>query len=603
MERWLPLALRRPTLGRVLLTVLALAALSQLAVGGWLYGRLQRQLETDLARRLQHVSALMAYSVDVPLVTQFGPGDERLAAYGLVRDRLAGQAAAAGASRAYVFDAESRTLVDTDPSQAPGSVQHRLLGRRGERTAAFAGRPAATRLYRDDGGEWRLSAFTPLRDREGRVVAVAGVDAPPSFFAALAALRREMLALGVVGLALAAIAGTVAVRQVERRLARLASTAARAARSDPRVSALPRADDVIAGLGRDLEALVGAIAAAREYQQAVLGSLDVGLLTCGADGILTLANERAHELLAAGEGSLVGRDVGEVLAAEPALLALVRSAAEDASARRAELPFAGGPAAGGRLLAASASHLLEQGRPSGLVVSLLDVTDLRRAEQRARENERLAALGGMAGGLLHELGNPLAALTMYLDLLRPLTPEGEARDLAERALREDARLREFLEDFRVFAGLSPLRLERVELAAVVSRALEPLASPAAVRWRVETSGTARGDGRLLAHALRNLLRNALEAGASRISVCAKARESEASLVVSDDGTGLAEAERALEPFHTTKPHGSGLGLVIVRRVMELHGGRVEALSGEVKGARFALVWPAGGTEGGNWRAS
>ncbi len=603
MERWLPLALRRPTLGRVLLTVLALAALSQLAVGAWLYVRLQRQLETDLASRLEHVSALMANLVDAPLVTQFGPGDERLAAYALVRDRLAAQAAAAGASRAYVFDADSRTLVDTDTSQLPGSVRHRLLGQRAERAAALAGQPAVTRLYQDEGGEWRLSAFTPLRDREGRVVAVAGVDAPPSFFAALAALRREMLALGVFGLALAAVAGTIVVRQVERRLARLAGSAARAARSDPRVSALPRADDVIAALGRDLDSLVAAIGSAREYQQAVLGSLDVGLLTCDADGLLTLSNERARELLAAGEGSLVGRSIGDVLAAEPALLALVRAAAEGESIGRAELPFAGGPAAGGRLLAASVSPLLEEGRPSGLVVSLLDVTDLRRAEQRARENERLAALGGMAGGLLHELGNPLAALTMYLDLLRPLTPEGEARDLADRALREDARLREFLEDFRVFAGLSPLRLERLELAAVVSRALEPLPSPAAVKWRVQTSGGARGDARLLAHALRNLLRNALEAGATRVSVSANACKGEARLLVSDDGPGLAEAARALEPFHTTKPHGSGLGLVIVRRVMELHGGRVELLSGEAEGARFALVWPCGETEEASWRAS
>ena len=73
--------------------------------------------------------------------------------------------------------------------------------------------------------------------------------------------------------------------------------------------------------------------------------------------------------------------------------------------------------------------------------------------------------------------------------------------------------------------------------------------------------------------------------------------------MSDDGPGLGELERRLEPFHTTKPHGSGLGLVIVRRVMELHGGRVELLPGSGAGACFALRWPAGETEDGTWRAS
>ncbi|MET0554341.1 MAG: sensor histidine kinase, partial [Vicinamibacteria bacterium] len=231
-----------------------------------------------------------------------------------------------------------------------------------------------------------------------------------------------------------------------------------------------------------------------------------------------------------------------------------------------------------------------------------------RAERRSRENERLAALGGMAGGLLHELGNPLAALTMYLDLLRPLAPAGEGSDLLDRARREDQRVQEFLEDFRVFAGLGRLRVEEVDLAALVEAAAEPLAWPPEIERRVEGAGIAAVDPRLLAHAVRNLLRNAAEAmpAGGRVRVGIAVDEAEARLSVADDGPGLdaAALDRALDPFHTTKPHGTGLGLLIARRVAELHGGALEAESRPGAGARFTLRWrPAAAGEAKPWPAS
>jgi signal transduction histidine kinase len=574
--------------------VLSLTALSQLAVGLLLYRRLESQLEADLARRLVHVSTLLGYSVDAALVVQFREGDEGLPAYQLVRRRLSAQAEAAGVSRAYVFDARSQTLVDTE-DQRPGRVRHRLLAHRAELAQAFAGNAVATRLYADEEDRLRLSAFAPLRDRDRRVTAVVGVDAPPAFFAALAAVRREMALLGLAGIGLVALAGTLIVRQVGARLGRLREMVTGAKGGDPRPAGQPHGADQIGALGRDLEQLVGAMVASREYQAAVLGSVDVGLLTCGADDRVTLANARLHQLLALGDDALIGRAVQDLLAGEPALAVFARAAAHAEAPLRAELPLRGGPVAGGRLLAASASRLVEGGRPSGLVLSLLDVTELRQAERRARENERLAALGGMAGGLLHELGNPLAALTMYLDLLSPLTPAGEPRELLDRAIREDARLREFLEDFRVFAGLAALRVETVELLQLVQLAAEPLAWPPEIARAVRASGSARGDRRLLAHAVRNLLRNALEAlprgGCVRLALACEGGE--ARVVVSDDGPGLTseQLEKILEPFHTTKPHGSGLGLLIARRVAELHGGRLEAGAAAGSGATFTLRWP------------
>ncbi|MET0555415.1 MAG: PAS domain-containing protein, partial [Vicinamibacteria bacterium] len=404
---------RRATLRHLLFVVLALTAASQAAVGLLLYRRVQSQLEADLARRLEHVATLLALSIDAPLVAQFREGDESLPAYEVVRKRLAAQAAAAGVTRAYAIDADLRTLVGTDEGDAPGRTRHALLAHRAELARARGGEPAATRLYADDAGALRLSALAPLRDRTGAVVALVGVDAPPAFFAALGVVRREMLVLGLSALGVVALASLLVLRQVDARLARLRRVAAGAAEGGGGTAA-DHAGDAIGALGRDLDALIAAIVESRDAQQAVLGSVDVALLTCDRDGRVALANPAAAALFG---GDVVGRPLTDLLDGEPALSAFARP---EAAADGGEVAFRGGLAGGGRILAVRRSPLVAAGRPAGFVLSLLDVTAHRRAERRSRENERLAALGGMAGGLLHELGNPLAALTMYLDLLRPL---------------------------------------------------------------------------------------------------------------------------------------------------------------------------------------
>jgi PAS domain S-box-containing protein len=585
----MPGLLRRATLRHLLFVVLALTALSQAAVGLLLYRRLQAQLEADLARRLVHVATLLALSIDAPLVAQFREGDESLPAYDVVRRRLAAQAAAAGVTRAYAVDGDDRTLVGTGDGEAPGRVRHALLAHRADLSRARGGEPVATRLYADDAGALRLSAFAPVRDRSGAVVALVGVDAPPAFFAALDVVRREMLVLAFAALGVVALASLLVLRQVDARLARLRRAAAGAAYGE--APADPAGGDAIGALGRDLDALIASIVESRDAQQAVLGSVDVALLTCDREGRVALANPAAAALFGGAPDALLGRSLADLLADEPSLSAFARS---EEAADGGEVGFRGGLAGGGRVLAVRRSPLLAAGRPAGFVLSLLDVTGQRRAERRSRENERLAALGGMAGGLLHELGNPLAALTMYLDLLRPLAPAGEGAELLERARREDLRVQEFLEDFRVFAGLGRLRVERVDLAALVEAAAEPLAWPPELGRTVEGGGTAVVDPRLLAHAVRNLLRNAAEAmpGGGRIRVEIAVVDEEARLAVADDGPGLdaAALDRALDPFHTTKPHGTGLGLLIARRVAELHGGSLEAESRPGAGARFTLRW-------------
>jgi PAS domain S-box-containing protein len=532
-------------------------------------------------------------------VTQFREGDEQLPAYQLVAARFVALSRAAGVERAYVVGERLETLVDSSPGASVGRVRYALLANRAEVAAARDGQAAPTRIYQDEEGRLRLSALAPLRAGDGRVVALAGVDATPEFFASLRSLRQQMAILGLVSVFAAGAGGLLLVGQVSRRLERLRETISHVSRGDfaQRVG-LTTADE-IGALGRDLDGMILSLVETRDYYESVLRSADVGLLSADRNGRVIGANPRAVEVLAPPGTELVGRPLAEVLRHEPRLLELASSLlGGEVGPSAAELPLRGGPAAGGRIVAAVATRLLQLGEWTGLILSLSDITELRALERRIQRNERLAGLGSMAAGLLHELRNPLASLTIYLDLLRPLASAGEGQDILDRAIFEAARLDHFLQDFQVFAGLRPLRREWVEATDMIHEATEGLAAPAGVRIvrDLDDSIALYVDRGLMAHAVRNLIVNALEAVAPEGLVRIELQREDPSVVlrVADDGPGVPEeqVERIFDPLFTTKPAGTGLGLTIVERVAEAHGASLEVRNTTPAGVSFSIRWPA-----------
>jgi two-component system sensor histidine kinase AtoS len=590
---------RRPAFAPLLLMVLLLMTLSELALGIATYRRLRGELEADLAKRLIHVAQLLAIGTDVRLVSQFQEGDEGLLAYKLVASRFVAFAHAAGVERAYVVDDRLQTLVDSSPNASVGRLRYALLANRTEIVDARSGEATATRIYRDEEGRLRLSALVPLRVAGGRVAALAGVDATPEFFTSLDALRQQMVILGIASLLTAGVAGVLLVRQVSRRLQRLREVVSRVSRGDFAERVGLKGGDEIGALGQDLDSMVASVVATREYYESVLRSVDVGLLSTDQQGEVIGANRRAAQLLSDESAELVGKPLAEVLRNEPALFQFVLTLLQGKPGpSAAEVPLRGGLASGGRLVAAVASRLGHPGEWSGIILSLSDITDLRTLERKVQRNERLAGLGSMAAGLLHEIRNPLASMTIYLDLLRPLAASGEGQDLLDRAIAEAGRLDRFLHDFQIFAGLRPLRRDWVDVREVMEDATEGLTVPAGVQILRDfgEKTVLYMDRSLLAHALRNLVANALEAvgptGLITIAVC---HEHEAVVLrVADDGPGVPEdrIERIFDPLFTTKPSGTGLGLTIVQRVAEAHGAALEVRNDQGRGASFSVRWPA-----------
>jgi two-component system sensor histidine kinase PilS (NtrC family) len=259
-----------------------------------------------------------------------------------------------------------------------------------------------------------------------------------------------------------------------------------------------------------------------------------------------------------------------------------------------------------RLLGMSASRLRgEHGAAPGAIVIFQDLTRIADMEEQLRRSERLGAVGQLAAGLAHEIRNPLASLSGAVELLSAdLRAEDDgSRRLAEIVRCETARLNRLVTDFLTYARPGPGELERVELAGLF-RELEELwrsGEQGNVALRMETpSGIAvRANPDQLRQVLWNLLRNAAEAepvdAGVRVSAEPVGVDGErVEICVEDRGSGIPadELERVFEPFYTTKPKGTGLGLATVHRIIEAHGGSLAIDSVPGRGTRVRFRLPA-----------
>lgn len=222
----------------------------------------------------------------------------------------------------------------------------------------------------------------------------------------------------------------------------------------------------------------------------------------------------------------------------------------------------------------------------------IDLTEVREAEQRARNAERLAAVGTMAAGLAHEIRNPLNAASLHVTLLerslKGFSNNGVATDAAAVLKAELKRLSSLVVEFLDFARPKPLQpttLDACELTASVIELLRPDAEVVKVSLRFERPAREvwiLADGERMRQVLINLVRNAVEAAStcSDAVVILRTRRvgAFAEIDVEDNGPGVPKSTPIFDAFFTTKEQGTGLGLSIVHRIIDDHGGTIDVRS-------------------------
>ena len=262
-----------------------------------------------------------------------------------------------------------------------------------------------------------------------------------------------------------------------------------------------------------------------------------------------------------------------------------------------------------------------KGQHATAIVAFKDITQIKRAEEQLKEyakqledtiaelrdtreqlvrSEKLAVLGQLAGGVAHELRNPLAVMSNAIYYLRSIITDADetTREYLEMISSEVGNAEGIVSDLLDFSRTRSLEREEVTASELVARVLEKRPSPEKVKV---TTGIPPElppvfvDPRQTGQVLGNLIANAYHAMAEggNLTISAQAEKEKVSLFITDTGCGISKEnmQKIFEPLFTTRARGIGLGLAVVKNLVEVNGGSIEVESEEGKGSTFTVALP------------
>jgi len=343
---------------------------------------------------------------------------------------------------------------------------------------------------------------------------------------------------------------------------------------------------------------------AARYTDSILRCLRSGVIVTDNDGIVRQVNESACELLGMAEGDLTGKRFAAIETFAPLWRVMEETQRSGIPCERQEVVVT---VAGTHVPIGISTSLLRdhENHVRGVVANFRNLSVIKKLSEQVRMSQHLAALGEMAAGIAHEVRNPLNSIRGFAQLLgesirelRDSQKAAAAANYVDIIISEVDRMNQLVQDLLDFSRqreLTMMETDAARLVADVLREMDPELSGAGVTVESKLEPNlppVMANAAKLKQVLVNLLKNALQAmtppvappeRARRLTVSVRPLE-EAGHVhalefsVSDTGVGMDEKTRSrlFEPFFTTRERGTGLGLAICRKIVEQHGGQIEA---------------------------
>lgn len=499
-----------------------------------------------------------------------------------------------------IVDADGRALVHTDADQIGKTIPQR------EELRAVVNGTFRQQMEVVFGGPRVYELRIPLQ-RDKKPFGTIRIGISTTFLKE--ALRQQLrtsiifsLLAIVVSLALAASLSNLALKPLEainRRLDLLT------AGQEPSTKERQRSDEYgvvttkIDRLGRQMRDVKEVFSALKENLDQIMANLEDGVMLFTRDWRAVLVSASVEGFVGKPRREMLGNSVTEIFGDDSRLGRLVLGSFErhqSLSGREIETES-------GACVQVSLDFIEERGERIGALLTLRDAESVRRIEDEIELSRRLAAIGRLTSGVAHEVKNPINAIVVHLEVLRQKLQQvdPDTRRHIDVIGSEIQRLDRVVQTLVDFTRPVELRLADLDLRRLVDEVVV-LAQPDAERHGVSIVRDFSGenlpvkvDADLVKQAVLNIVLNGVQAmpNGGELTLAGSRNDEEAQLEVRDCGAGIPQElrDKIFNLYFTTKKNGSGIGLAMAYRVMQLHNGSVDYESLEGQGTTFRLRFP------------
>jgi len=360
-------------------------------------------------------------------------------------------------------------------------------------------------------------------------------------------------------------------------------------------------------LGRQIQDVKDVFSALKENLDQIMGTLQDGLILFTHESRVVLVSASAERFVGMPRSKMLGCDMEEIFDDSTKLGRIVL----DAFALHEPVPQREIELDNGRRMQISLDFIEERGQRIGALLTMRDAESVRRIENEIELSRRLAAIGRLTSGVAHEVKNPINAIVVHLEVLREKLHQVDPDTLRHLSVigTEIRRLDRVVQTLVDFTRPVELRLADIDLRRIVEEIVQ-LAAPDAQRQGVEIvteiAGDrlpARVDADLIKQALINIVLNGVQAmpDGGQLTLTAARTGDLAAIEIHDQGAGIPTEirDKIFNLYFTTKKQGSGIGLAMSYRVLQLHNGSLEFESDAEHGTTFRIVLPLARVESGS----